>query len=204
MKSTTKYHLTTGKSPVAVYFNDIPPEPSESQLQFGAGMLIPVNQHFQVEYCIYWEENLKSNFISLRKKKVADAHCVDGFLNRCQDLLSQCKTFGHIKQLHAHILRTVSHPSATPFSSTSPLLLPQSISTTLSPSSHLSLSPEPFLFNLLLRTSLVPMNLETTILFYQRIRTLGGRLDQFSFTPILKAAAKVSALFEVQSFTALP
>ncbi|KAL0710763.1 hypothetical protein Bca4012_017741 [Brassica carinata] len=35
MKSTTKYHLTTGKSPVAVYFNDIPPEPSESQLQFG-------------------------------------------------------------------------------------------------------------------------------------------------------------------------
>ncbi|CDY45309.1 BnaA03g52820D [Brassica napus] len=34
MKSTTKYQLTTGKSPVAVYFNKISPGPAESQLRF--------------------------------------------------------------------------------------------------------------------------------------------------------------------------
>lgn len=32
-------------------------------------MLIPVNQQFQVDYCIYWEEYLKSKCISLRKKQ---------------------------------------------------------------------------------------------------------------------------------------
>ncbi|KAG5381498.1 hypothetical protein IGI04_032968 [Brassica rapa subsp. trilocularis] len=34
MKSTTKSQLTTGISPVAVYFNDISPRPDESQLWF--------------------------------------------------------------------------------------------------------------------------------------------------------------------------
>lgn len=34
MKSTTKSQLATGKSPAAMYFNDISPGPSKSQLRF--------------------------------------------------------------------------------------------------------------------------------------------------------------------------
>ncbi|CAN6923350.1 unnamed protein product [Brassica oleracea] len=114
-----------------------------------------------------------------------------------QDLLSQCKTFGHIKQLHAHILRTVSGHRRNTFlfnlsSSSSSINLNYSLSLFTSIPSP----PEPFLFNLLLRNLSRSDEPRATILFYQRIRHAGGRLDQFSFTPILKAAAKVSALFE--------
>ncbi|WZZ26610.1 hypothetical protein YC2023_010011 [Brassica napus] len=114
-----------------------------------------------------------------------------------QDLLSKCKTFGHIKQLHAHILRTVSGHRRNTFlfnlsSSSSSINLNYSLSLFTSIPSP----PEPFLFNLLLRNLSRSDEPRATILFYQRIRHAGGRLDQFSFTPILKAAAKVSALFE--------
>lgn len=52
------------------------------------------------------------------------------------------------------------------------------------------------MFNPLLRSLSRSGEPRATILFYQRIRHVGGRLDQFSFPPILKAASKVSALFE--------
>ncbi|CAN7110427.1 unnamed protein product [Brassica rapa subsp. narinosa] len=114
-----------------------------------------------------------------------------------QDLLSHCKTLGHIKQLHAHILRTVSDHRRSSFlfnlsSSSSSINLNYSLSLF----SSIPSPPEPFLFNLLLRNLSRSDEPRATILFYQRIRHAGGRLDQFSFTPILKAAAKVSAFFE--------
>lgn len=114
------------------------------------------------------------------------------------DVLSQCKTLSHIKQLHAHILRTVSdHNRLNTFlfnlsSSSSSINLNYSLSLF----SSLPSPPQPFLFNLLLRNLSRSSQPRAAILFYQRIRRAGGRLDRFSFTPILKAAAKVSALFE--------
>ncbi|CAH8316991.1 unnamed protein product [Eruca vesicaria subsp. sativa] len=115
-----------------------------------------------------------------------------------QDILSHCKTIRHIKQLHAHILRTVSdHHQLNTFlfnlSSSSSSI---SLNYSLSLFSSLPSPPKPFLFNLLLRNLSRSPQPRATILFYQRIRHAGGRLDQFSFTPILKAASKVSALFE--------
>ncbi|KAH0942385.1 hypothetical protein HID58_002022 [Brassica napus] len=109
-----------------------------------------------------------------------------------QDLLSHCKTLGHIKQLHAHILRTVSDHRRSSFlfnlSSSSSSI---NINYSLSLFSSIPSPPEPFLFNLLLRNLSRSDEPRATILFYQRIRHAGGRLDQFSFTPILKAAAKL-------------
>ncbi|KAF8100657.1 hypothetical protein N665_0219s0031 [Sinapis alba] len=108
------------------------------------------------------------------------------------DVLSQCKTLSHIKQLHAHSLRTVSDHRLSTFL----FNLSSSSSSSISLNYSLSSPPEPFLFNLLLRNLSRSAEPRATILFYQRIRHAGGRLDQFSFTPILKAASKVSALFE--------
>ncbi|KAF8047460.1 hypothetical protein N665_3011s0006 [Sinapis alba] len=108
------------------------------------------------------------------------------------DVLTQCKTLSHIKQLHAHILRTVSDHRLNTFL----FNLSSSSSSSISLDYSLSSPPEPFLFNLLLRNLSRSDEPRATILFYQRIRHAGGRLDQFSFTPILKAASKASALFE--------
>ncbi|KAL0727880.1 hypothetical protein Bca4012_023973 [Brassica carinata] len=114
-----------------------------------------------------------------------------------QDVLSHCKSLSHIKQLHAHILRTVSDHNLNTFlfnlSSSSSSI---SLNYSLSLFSSIPSPPEPFLFNLLLRNLSRSAEPRATILFYQRIRHAGGRLDRFSFTPILKAASKVSALFE--------
>ncbi|ESQ56087.1 hypothetical protein EUTSA_v10027503mg [Eutrema salsugineum] len=116
--------------------------------------------------------------------------------NAALDRLSLCKTLSHVKQLHAHILRTVSDHRLSSFlfnlSSSSSI----SFSYALSLFSSIPSPPESIVFNPLLRNLSRSGEFRATILFYQRIRHAGGRLDQFSFPPILKAASKVSALLE--------
>ncbi|CAH2079127.1 unnamed protein product [Thlaspi arvense] len=117
--------------------------------------------------------------------------------NSVLDGLSLCKTLSHVKQLHAHILRTVLDHRLNSFlfnlsSSSSSISLKYALSLFLS----VPTQPESIVFNPLLRILSRSGEFRATILFYQRIRHAGGRLDQFSFPPILKAASKVSAFFE--------
>ncbi|CAA7040055.1 unnamed protein product [Microthlaspi erraticum] len=111
--------------------------------------------------------------------------------------LSLCKTLSQIKQLHAHILRTVFDNRLNTFlfslSSSSSSI---SLTYALSVFSSIPSPPESVVFNPLLRNLSRSGEFRATILFYQRIRHVGCRLDQFSFPPILKSASKVSALFQ--------
>ncbi|CAL9225392.1 unnamed protein product [Arabidopsis halleri] len=117
--------------------------------------------------------------------------------NTILEKLSFCKSLNHIKQLHAHILRTViNHKLNTflfnlSFSSSS-----INLSYALNLFSSITPPPESIVFNSLLRDLSRSGEPKATIFLYQRIRYVGGRLDRFSFPPILKAASKVSALFE--------
>ncbi|KAG7616012.1 Pentatricopeptide repeat-containing protein [Arabidopsis thaliana] len=117
--------------------------------------------------------------------------------NTILEKLSFCKSLNHIKQLHAHILRTVINHKLNSFlfnlsvSSSS-----INLSYALNVFSSIPSPPESIVFNPFLRDLSRSSEPRATILFYQRIRHVGGRLDQFSFLPILKAVSKVSALFE--------
>ncbi|XP_019086139.1 PREDICTED: pentatricopeptide repeat-containing protein At4g14820-like [Camelina sativa] len=113
-------------------------------------------------------------------------------------ILEKLKTLNNVKQLHAHILRTVNdhNLNSTLFNlciSSSSISLSYALSLF---SSSITPPPESLEFNPFLRDLSRSNEPRATILFYQRIRHGGGRLDQFSFPPVLKAASKVSAFFE--------
>ncbi|WZZ22632.1 hypothetical protein YC2023_124019 [Brassica napus] len=62
MKSTTKSQLTTGISPVAVYFNDISPRPDESQLRFQSARYVILSHLEHVHICVsQWRESCCEN-----------------------------------------------------------------------------------------------------------------------------------------------
>ncbi|KFK43735.1 hypothetical protein AALP_AA1G166000 [Arabis alpina] len=107
--------------------------------------------------------------------------------------LSVCKTLNHIKQLHAQILhhRLNSFLCNLSFSSSS-----INLTYALSLFSSIPSPPKPTFFNPFLRNLSHSSEPKATILFYKKIRHVGGRLDRYSFPPILKAASKVSAFFE--------
>ncbi|KAL1220661.1 Pentatricopeptide repeat-containing protein [Cardamine amara subsp. amara] len=117
--------------------------------------------------------------------------------NTVLNKLSFCKSLNHLKQLHAHILCTVIDQRLNSFlfnlcfSSSS-----INLSYALSLFSSIPSPPQSIVFNPLLRNLSRSSEPKATILFYQRIRHVDGRLDQFSFPPILKAMSKVSAFFE--------
>lgn len=94
--------------------------------------------------------------------------------------------------------------AATPFSSTSPLLLPQSISTTLSPSSHLSPLPRnPSSSISFSGTSLVPMNLEPRSSSTRGSDTPAVASINSVSLRFLKQPPKSPPCSRVRSFTAL-
>ncbi|CAN8275186.1 unnamed protein product [Cochlearia groenlandica] len=118
--------------------------------------------------------------------------------NAVIDRLSHCKTINQIKQLHSHILRTTHDDNRLGSSLCNLSFSCSSISLSyaLSLFSSTPSPPESVLFNPFLRNLSRSGEFRATILFYRKIRHVGGWVDQFSFTTVLKAASKVSALFE--------
>ncbi|XP_019056682.1 PREDICTED: pentatricopeptide repeat-containing protein At4g14820 [Tarenaya hassleriana] len=111
--------------------------------------------------------------------------------------LSVCTTIDQIKQIHAHIWRTkLDHRS---YSLLFDLVLSYSslsLSYAISVFSSMHSPPPSHLFNRLLRQLSRSGEPSSALLFYRRIRDAGGLLDEYSFPPLLKAAAKVSTLVE--------
>ncbi|TKY71165.1 Pentatricopeptide repeat-containing protein [Spatholobus suberectus] len=112
-------------------------------------------------------------------------------------LLASCKTLGHVKQVHAQILRSkVEHSDS--------LLLklviccctlpsPSALHYALSLFSHIP-NPHTRFSNQLLRQFSRGPTPENTLLLYRDLRRDGSPLDRFSFPPLLKAVSKLSAL----------
>ncbi|KAK9160981.1 hypothetical protein Syun_007322 [Stephania yunnanensis] len=112
-----------------------------------------------------------------------------------QRLLSSINTLPHLKQLHAHLLRTTllstSDFAHLAITSLTTLSSSSSLDYALSVFTHTSPFPDTRLCNSILRQLAKGAEPERAVWVYARMRGEGRVVDGFSFAPVLKALARM-------------